>query len=86
MSRKKPDPPPPAPRFRSDDVVADVVDRDPRAKDVLLSFGLPCFKCIVAYDETLAEGCAPLLLNVDEIVARLNALPPLDAPGGAGGA
>jgi hypothetical protein len=65
-----------APRFRVDDLLADVVDRHPGSKDVLLSFGLPCFKCIVAFDETLAEGCAPLLLNAAEVLAQLNALPP----------
>ncbi len=65
----------PAPRFQADDVLADVVDRHPGASDVLLAFGLPCFKCIVAYRETLREGCAPLLLNAEEILSRLNALP-----------
>lgn len=63
-------------RFQADDVLADVVDRHPGASDVLLAYGLPCFKCIVAYRETLREGCAPLLLNAAEILARLNALPP----------
>lgn len=66
----------PEPRYRADDLLADVVDRHPGAKDVLLSFGLPCFKCVVAYGETLAEGCAPLLVNAAAVLERLNALPP----------
>jgi hypothetical protein len=76
VGKKQPAPVATEERFRPDDLLADVVDRHPGAKDVLLSFGLPCFKCIVAYRETLREGCAPLLLNAEEVLARLNALPP----------
>jgi hybrid cluster-associated redox disulfide protein len=64
------------PLFTLDDLLADVVDRHPGAKDVLLSFGLPCFKCVVAESETLRQGCAPLRLDAENVLARLNALPP----------
>lgn len=76
MSKKKADPEPPEARFQREDVLYDVVERHPGAKGVLLSFGLPCFDCVVAETETVAEGCAPLLLNVDAVLAKLNALPP----------
>ena len=62
------------PRFSRDMLVADAVDAHDGAKDVLLEYGLPCSDCIVAFHESLAEGCAPLRLNVDEVVGRLNAL------------
>ena len=64
------------PRFSGEDLLADVVDRHPGAKDVLLSFGLPCFKCVVAESETLSQGCAPLRLNAADVLAKLNGLPP----------
>jgi len=63
------------PRFVADMLVSTAVDSDPGVKDVLAEFGLPCDRCIVAYHETLAEGCHPLGLNVAEILERLNALP-----------
>jgi hybrid cluster-associated redox disulfide protein len=63
-----------APRFRPDMRVADAVDTDPRVAEVLREYGLPCDQCIVAWHETLAEGCAPLGLEVEAIVARLNEL------------
>ena len=63
-----------ASRFRSDMLVADAVDAHDGVKDILLDYGLPCSECIVAFHESLAEGCAPLRLNVDEVVERLNAL------------
>lgn len=56
--------------------VADAVDSHPGVQEILTEYGLPCSRCIVAWHETLAEGCSPLSLDVDAIVARLNALPP----------
>ncbi len=81
---KKPRPPdPPGPpggtdagRFSRAMIVAAALDQDERAKDVLLEFGLPCWKCVVSETETLEEGCRPLQIDVDLVVRRLNALPP----------
>jgi hybrid cluster-associated redox disulfide protein len=64
----------PGARFRADEVIAEILERDPRVVDVLAGFGLPCSRCVVKDFETLAEGCAPLGLRVDEVLARLNAL------------
>lgn len=57
-------------------LLCDIVDSHPKAKDVLLEFGLPCYKCIVAYTETLAEGVQPHDLDADKIIERLDALKP----------
>ncbi len=61
--------------FTKEMLVCDIVDSHPGAKDVLLEFGLPCFRCVVAYTETLAEGVQPHDLDADLIIERLNALP-----------
>lgn len=63
-----------APRFRRDMLVADAVDADPGVKDILMAHGLPCYRCVVAWHETLEQGCAPLGLDVERIVGELNAL------------
>ncbi|MAG54951.1 MAG: hypothetical protein CMJ83_01540 [Planctomycetes bacterium] len=68
-------------RFHRDMLVADAVDSDPRVQGVLLEYGLPCSECIVAFHESLAEGCGPLGLEVDEVVSRLNALSSVRASG-----
>jgi hybrid cluster-associated redox disulfide protein len=60
--------------FRADEVIGELLERDPRVADVLSSMGLPCFRCVVKDFETLAEGCAPLGLRTEEVLARLNAL------------
>ena len=62
------------PKFHRDMVILSVLEADARAKELLLGFGLPCHRCVVAESETLAEGCAPLGLEVDGLVAKLNAL------------
>ncbi|MEE9394690.1 MAG: DUF1858 domain-containing protein [Planctomycetota bacterium] len=58
-------------------IVADIVDAHPKAKDVLLEFGLPCSECIVAFHETLAVGVQPHGLDAEVIVARLREKAPL---------
>ena len=65
------------PSYHGGMLVSDVVDSDPRAKEVLLEFGLPCHRCVVAWHETLEEGCAPLGLRVGQVLERLNALEPV---------
>lgn len=62
------------PRFRRDMLVADAVDADLRVKDILEARGLPCHRCVVAFHETLEQGCAPLGIDTDAVVAELNAL------------
>jgi hybrid cluster-associated redox disulfide protein len=74
MGRSKRRPADEGPRFRGDETIADLLDRDPRVQDVLSSFGLPCSRCVVKDHESLAEGCAPLGVSVDAVLARLNAL------------
>ncbi len=77
MGKKKgprPDDEGSAPRYHRSMLVSDVVDSDPRAQEVLLEFGLPCHRCIVAWHETLAEGCAPLGIRIEQVLERLNAL------------
>jgi hybrid cluster-associated redox disulfide protein len=64
----------PGPRFRADETIGDMLERDPRVQDVLSGLGLPCFRCVVKDFETLSEGCAPLGLEVGAVLARLNAL------------
>ena len=74
MGRSKKEERAEAPRFRSDEVIGDLLDREPRAAAVLASFGRPCDRCVVKDFETLAEGCLPLGLAIDDVLARLNAL------------
>ena len=62
--------------FHPEDVIGEILERDPRVEAVLARFGLPCSRCVVKDVETLAEGCAPLGLKTEEVLAELNALGP----------
>jgi len=74
MGRAKRAAEPAEPKFRADETISDLLERDPRVEGVLQSFGLPCQRCVVKDFETLAEGCAPLGLDVATVLAKLNAL------------
>lgn len=63
-----------APEFCADDLIADLLARDSRVEEVLAGFGLLCGDCVVKDSETLAEGCAPLGVPVEAVLARLNGL------------
>lgn len=66
---------PSAPRFHRDMLVCDALELNAGVQAILESIGLPCHRCIVAYHETLSEGCQPLGHSVDDLLARMNALP-----------
>ncbi len=71
--------PAPTPRFRRGDNIEALLESHPGVADVLASFGLKCVDCIVAPTETLEEGCRPLGVDVDAVLAALNALPAVSA-------
>jgi hybrid cluster-associated redox disulfide protein len=53
-------------------IVADIVNANPKASEVLESFGLRCSKCAVAWSETLQQGLAPHGIEVDLVLDKLN--------------
>ncbi len=55
-------------------LVAEALELHEDAADVLEKFGLPCHRCAVADVETVAEGAAAKGLDVERILAALNAL------------
>lgn len=62
--------------YAKDMLVCDIVDSHPKAKDVLLSFGLPCYRCVVAFEETLEEGLRPHGIAPDDVLAKLDSEAP----------
>ena len=62
--------------YTPDMIVADIVDSHPKAASVLLSFGLNCSECIVAWYETLEQGLAPHGIAAGDVIAKLDAEAP----------
>lgn len=77
MAKKKPRPEASenGPRFTTGMLIADALEADARAKEVFLSYGLPCHECVVSEHESIEDGCTPLGLKAAAVVERLNALP-----------
>ena len=58
--------------YSADMKVCDIVNSHPKAKDVLLSFGLPCYRCEVAWHETLDEGLRPHAIDPAVVLEKLD--------------
>ncbi len=63
-------------KYNAGMIVADIVNANPEAAEVLASFGLPCSRCIVAWSETLQEGLAPHGLDLEVVLDKLNRCAP----------
>lgn len=53
--------------------IGDLLNQAPEKADILLEAGMHCLGCPSAQAETLEEACAVHGIDVDELVAKLNA-------------
>lgn len=54
--------------------IVDVLQVKPQAAQVFGSYGMGCIHCLLAHQETVEEAAAVHGVNVDEMLAQLNAL------------
>ena len=57
-----------------DMIIGELLDVKPEAAEILLSMGMHCLGCPSARGETIAQACEVHGVDVDEIVAQINAL------------
>ena len=55
-----------------DMVIIDIVNADPKNKDILMGSGMHCIGCPSSQMETLAEACAVHGLNIENLLHKLN--------------
>jgi len=60
-------------KITKDMTIGEVVRQYPDSVAVLMSFGMGCVGCPSAQAETLEEAAAVHGLNLDELMAKLNA-------------
>lgn len=60
-------------KITKDMTIGEVVRQFPDSVAVLMSFGMGCVGCPSAQAETLEEAAAVHGLNLDELMAKLNA-------------
>ena len=52
--------------------IGEILKMNPKAGEVLISFGMGCLGCPSATMETLEEACLVHGLNLDEVLDKLN--------------
>ena len=52
--------------------IAEAVDRNEKAGEILMSIGMHCLGCAMAHGETVEEAAAVHGVDVEEMLAQLN--------------
>lgn len=55
-----------------DMLIMDVVEANPNAPEVLLSYGMHCLGCAIAHGETLEEAAEVHGIDLDQLLLDLN--------------
>ena len=60
-------------KFKKTDIIATVLEKHPKGEEILTKFGFHCLYCPCSQMETLEEACEVHGIDVEEVVAKLNA-------------
>lgn len=55
-----------------DTIIADIININPKAVEILTSYGMGCIGCPSAQMESLEQACEIHGLNLDEVLKKLN--------------
>lgn len=58
--------------FTGKTVIGDLLDKNPKLEEILLSEGMHCAGCPAARGETLEEACETHGLDLESLLSRLN--------------
>lgn len=59
--------------FNKDSRIGEVLEKAPKKAEVLLSIGMHCLGCPASQMETIEEACMVHSVDVEELLAELNA-------------
>ncbi len=59
-------------KITADTLIADCLQLNPNAAEILLSAGMHCFGCALAHGETIAEAVSVHGQDLEELLAKLN--------------
>ena len=60
-------------KFNKDTKIGEIMEVAPEKAEILLSIGMHCLGCPASQAETIEEACDVHGVNVDELLAKLNA-------------
>lgn len=55
-----------------DTIIADIIEINPMAVEILMGYGMGCIGCPSAQMETLEQACEIHGLNIEEVLEKLN--------------
>ena len=59
--------------INKDTKIGEIIEKAPEKADILLEAGMHCLGCPASQNETLEEACDVHGIDVEEILAKLNA-------------
>ena len=59
--------------FNKDTKIGELLEKAPEKADILLEAGMHCLGCPASQAETLEEACMVHGIDVEEVIAKLNA-------------
>ena len=59
-------------KITADTLIADCLELNPNAAEILMEAGMHCFGCALAHGETIAEAVAVHDNDLDELLQKLN--------------
>lgn len=60
-------------KFNNDTKIGEILEIAPDKAEVLLEIGMHCLGCPASQMETIEEACAVHGVDVEEVIAKLNA-------------
>ncbi len=59
-------------KITADTLIADCLELNPNAAEILMQAGMHCFGCALAHGETIAEAVAVHDNDLEELLTKLN--------------
>ena len=59
-------------KITADTLIAECLELNPNAADILLAAGMHCFGCALAHGETIAEAVSVHGQDLEELLKKLN--------------
>ena len=60
-------------KFDKDTKIGEILEKSPEKANILLEIGMHCLECPASQVETIEEACGVHGVDVEEILAKLNA-------------
>ena len=60
-------------KVNKDTTIGEILEKAPEKADILMEIGMHCLGCPAAQMETLEEACMVHGIDVEELLAKLNA-------------